>query len=191
MEVEVLTEREERILEIKTRIKEIEVIFSEDSISKNRKAYMADTIPEETIKRRRVLTKELLLLQKEIQELNAGKVRKSDALYQDELYNVLIETLGRDNYSAIKNETLRRVNKKTPAPVKVSFNSRSKYDIDEIKRLRKIAETLQQQILTAREAISKYINDNEPEVNKADFLQKVRSINTCLPSRGEIQKIKI
>jgi hypothetical protein len=46
-------------------------------------------------------------------------------------------------------------------------------------------------LVNARVTINKFIEENEPIINKADYLKSVSVINKCIPSLSELEKRKL
>lgn len=180
-------------LSVKQRLSEIQAELATHSISKNRKAFKADTISDSIIKRRAELTPELIILEKRLGEINSilkPKMSIDDRIWQDALYDVLTECFGESEIKKIKAETVRRISGLPPVRIDVNYGY-NRHDKEEIKRLKKLCLELRELLLNARSGIDAYIRSQEPEVNKGEFLIKVKHINKSIPSKAEIEKIKI
>lgn len=179
---------------VKDRIKEIQIECAEHSISKNRKTFKADTISIEVEERRKILVPELLQLENRLRQLNTtNKVKRDsdkDVIWKDCLYELLIETINRTEFKKFTTECINRTNGLEPKKIVLDYGN-NEQDKIEIKRLAKIANELKDTLILARKQIDKYIRQNEPEVNKADYHLKVRELISCMPPEKEIFKIKI
>ncbi len=102
---------------------------------------------------------------------------------------ILFEVLPKEVVNRIFDEMQRRQNGESPMSIselRVDDGKKS----NQIKELRQFALDSVEHIKKARAAINKFIEDGMPEINKADYLISVSSINKCLPSYSEIERIK-
>ena len=102
---------------------------------------------------------------------------------------ILLEVLPKEVVYKIFDEVGRRQDGQHPALI-------SELKLDDgkkgcqVKELRELALNSIDYAIKARAAINKFIEDGMPEINKADYLLSVSSINKCLPPYSEMERIK-
>ena len=191
-QVEIEQTPRERLVWLKVRIKDIQLELGSHKISRNEQHRMniKGAEPTELNIRRKELTQELLSLEKELSTINIekkGKYENPD--YQKNLYTLLEEIFGYDEALKISREALIRTSggERNRIVLNYGFNEN---DRQTIKRLSKVSTELKDILVAARKQVDRYIRQNEPEVNKAEYHIKVRELITCMPSEKDIFKIK-
>lgn len=182
---------------MRIRLSEINLELSRHSISANRKKFMSDTIPIELEKKRVELISEKLKLERLLANENKQRKSQEEAKHygSSEQFNfavltILTETFGVELKKKITNEAKRRM--AGYDAVKISFSEIGNDDFKkEAKRLKEAATNLKDTLLFARRTIDAYMRQNEPEINKADWLAKMRPIIKCMPSEKEIYGLTI
>lgn len=161
--------------------------LAELGISGNRKYYARGSIDKGTwelrtqwAKRVAEIEKELIVVNKEIKETHTKKTAIRAQLWKE----VISESLGASFSTEASKEVERRENGEYP--MKVSFEPPKK----EIKTYKKDYSDLIDKIMEARRTINKWIADNEPDINKADYVIRMKPLSQSLPTIQELQKLK-
>lgn len=180
--VDIVKEREGLTIE-KTAIA---ARLAELGITYNRYAHKSHTIPDDQLAERKALAKRYAVIEKRLAEIKAINRIKGDGHTEyDMVKDILVETFGRDFKMAVVREMVRR--KKGESPIKINAQNKIVVSAKSYKQeLNHVIEML----IKARYAIDLYIQENEPPINKADYLIKVSKINKSLPSLSEIKKLK-
>lgn len=141
--------------------------------------------PEGTLKLRSIYTRRTKEIEAEIVGIN----KKINAKHSNEkkFNEVLRELLGGDFLHEIFMEAKNRFEGGTPNRLLLPKDEKA---VIKNTNIRKRLKDYHNMIIEARKAINTYIWENEPEINKADFLKSVSRINKCLPTIAEIERDK-
>lgn len=101
------------------------------------------------------------------------------------VYEVLSEAIGSEKAGKILIEVERRAKGKP----RLMVTLREHKEVEQKIYKKELYEALNM-LVAARKIINEYIAENEPEINKADYLTKVSKLNKALPSVGEIEKLR-
>jgi len=142
-------------------------------------------LSKEQKERRALLTDKIQLLEKEL--IAVKKCYRGDNNRFDILKDLLKETLTPTIYDQISSELNRRVDGEPPTRIPLNIEASQKA-IEKNKFLMKELSWYSNALMDARRGINKYIFDNEPEINKADFLKSVSELNKCAPTVSDIEK---
>lgn len=155
-------------------------------ISKNYAYRMRGTSDNPVWETRKTWVERIIQIDKELRDVNnalKGSNRSSEDKMKT-LKHVIKEVFGLDAMCEIGNEADRRI--RGEAPMKVSCITPP----SKVKSYKKEYLDAVEMLIKARNAINTYIFENEPEINKAVYLQEVSALNKCLPSYSEIEKLK-
>lgn len=112
-------------------------------------------------------------------------------IYKPKVHNenlfkeVVKEVVGAELYREIIKETDNR-QKGRYSIVNIPFMEINKRADDKISELNKMLREYHEMLLNARAAITEYIRENEPAINKADYLKSVSIINRAVPTEQEL-----
>lgn len=183
IEIEALQNEREALVKEK---QELAANLTSLGISGNRAYYQRGTIDKETwalrttwANRVNEVEKRLFEIKKHLKSCNA--VRQSD---WDIAKEVLRETFGESFTKKVLHEVARR--SRGESPIKVTYEVVAA----PVKSYKNELREMYDFIISVREAITKYIFDNQPEVNKAVFLKSVSGINTIVPPVSQLKKMK-
>lgn len=178
---------------VKDRIKEIQVELAGHAIPRNKWYRNSPDIPVDISERRRILIPELLGLENRLRQLNTHeknkRVNSHDTVWKENMYELLIEIFGKDEFRKLTSECINRSKGLEPQKVVLNYGF-NQQDKESIKKISKQSAELKEMLLSARKHIDRYIRQNEPEVNKADYHAKVKELISCMPPEKEIYKIK-
>lgn len=156
--------------------------LAELGISGNRAYFARGTIGKDVWEHRTALAgryadieARLAVLKQELKQAN--KIESKDYIKE-----VIKETFGELFLSSVLRECRSR--RKGNAPTKVMWEQSKSITF------RKEFNDVCEMLISARNAINEYIRENEPSINKAEFLQKVSSLNKALPSVQEIERMR-
>lgn len=114
-----------------------------------------------------------------------AEVKENHGQTTNFLYEVLCETIGKEKAGKFFIEADRRKNGKP----KLGVSLREHKEVEQKIYKKELYEALNM-LVAARKVINEYIAENEPELNKADYLTKVSKLNRAMPSIGEIEKLR-
>ena len=186
MDIKELTLKKQDLI---IKLNELRIYSTSFGFTGNRKYYARGTIEKEKWDAYKLNSIKILRLEKEIARVS--KDIKSQNKYfsdkEDELRKILFECLPRETVYAIFDEMQRRL--KGEKAFKVSIDNK-KFDEDKsnFNKLKKTLSDAVDDLKKVRSSITKYIYENEPEVNKADFLLQVSPINKSCPTISKINE---
>ena len=100
-------------------------------------------------------------------------------------YYYILKEFGLNYWIAVDLESKKRKNGDEPTRIKPPTKKIQPKEDYKSKLLDAVS-----MLIKARAKITKYIMENEPEINKADYLLKVKELNSVLPSISELEKMK-
>lgn len=179
-----LEEKDQIIIELC----DLRKVACEFGITGNRKYYARGSISKELWDAYKANSMKILGAEKRLREINAaiknGNLNNQQCEY-DLFKSIVRDALSKDDYLSIIREKNRREAGEPPLKVTISrvdvSGLRSKYDT-----VKSIAINALDALKKTREVINRYISDNEPQINKADYLQKVSNLNKGCPPLSEI-----
>lgn len=176
--------KDRRLALVKEQV-EIAAQLSELGLTTSRIKNRKETISAESLRLRSIWSARHSEISAELVSIN----KKLKRHYSSESFvkEILIELMGADFVHDIFIEAISRLHGNKP-----NYFSLPKDEKAVIKNnmLRLRMKDYHEMIISARKAINSYIYQNEPEINKADFLLSVSSINKCLPPVTEIERDK-
>ncbi len=153
-------------------------------ISGNRAYYARGTIDKQIWEDRTRMASRVAEIEKRLGAIKSELKKKQPERY-DLVKEIISQGFGKDFWIAVDREVARR--EQGASPIKITWEPKEQPRIKTYKgELTKAVSML----LSARNIITRYIMNNEPEVNKADYLIKVKELNNSLPSISEIEKLK-
>lgn len=166
---------------------EIAAKLAELGIPLNQYNFKPHTIPVDKLAERKKLASRYTAIEKrlfEIKTTNSDYYTTKDHTKMNIVSDILIETFGRDFKLSVHREMRRRINGEPPTKVSLPETKNAS------KTYKQEFDNAIEMLIKARYAIDLYIQENEPSINKADYLIKISKINRSLPSLQEIKKLK-
>jgi hypothetical protein len=150
-------------------------------ISGNRAYFARGTIEKEVWDKRTELAARYSEIEKLLFKLNRDIKLLSPK--RDYMGDIIKETFGFEFLKSVLRECKRR--RGNLEPFKVTYNR----PVENKKTFLEEYQGLIKQMIDARRTVNQYIEQNEPEINKADYLLKVKKLNNCLPAISELEKL--
>jgi hypothetical protein len=153
-------------------------------ISGNRAYYQRGTIDKKVWEERTALATKVTEIEQRLSAIR--QVLKTQPQREiDRVREIIIEEFGLNYWIAVDLESKKRKNGGEPTRIKPPTKKIQPKEDYKGKLLDAVS-----MLIKARAKITKYIMENEPEINKADYLLKVKELNSVLPSISEIEKMK-
>lgn len=180
------------ILRDERRIKyaEIEKDIADLGIKRSRRLLQAGSISQAAWYTHKHLSKDKTKVAGELTLINAelnkrGGVKK---INDDIFKQVIISVVGQQTFDAIIYEAGRRMMGMPELKVPVYVPGEKKADDGKSQIYTKHLREYHEMLVKARIAITQYVRENEPELNKGDYLKSVTLINTAIPTEMELNK---
>jgi hypothetical protein len=155
--------------------------LAELDISPNQRYQRKANLPPELIKQRKELASKYTHIESRLASI---KVQKRELRGPSEDYTfirtILTETFGTEFKIKLFAEVGRRNRGEPPIKVSAPHTATKSYKAELMQ--------LYNRLIEARKKINNFIDGNEPEINKAEYFQKMAPLSKCLPSLQDLQK---